>query len=81
MTMIQQQAMEIIERLPDEKMYYVINILKNIEGLASETGSEELTKSQKAYQNFQRFRKSSSVERDYKEELHRALEEKYESIS
>lgn len=81
MTVIQQHAMEIIERLSDDKMYYVVNILESIEGLASETGSEELTKSQKAYQNFQRFRKSGSVERDYKEELHKALEEKYESIS
>lgn len=81
MTAIQQHAMEIIERLPDDKMYYVINILESIEGLASETESEELTKSQKAYQNLQHFRKSSSVERDYKEELHKALEEKYESIS
>ena len=81
MTVIQQHAMEIIERLPDDKMRYVVNILESIEGLASETESAELTKSQKAYQNFQHFRKSSSVERDYKEELHEALEEKYESIS
>lgn len=46
----------------------------------SETSPEEMTKSQKAYQNFRHFRKSSFVERDYKEELHEALEEKYESI-
>lgn len=75
MTITQQHAMEIIKRLPDDKMYYVINILESIEGLAAETGSEELAKSQKAYQKFQRFRKSSSVERDYKEEMHKALEE------
>lgn len=73
--------MEIIKRLPDNKLYYVVNILDSIEGLASETKPEEMNKSQKAYQNLQHFRKSSPVQCDYKEELYEALEEKYESIS
>lgn len=79
MTMLQEQAIEMIKRLPDEKIFYVVNILEGIEGLYSDKPIKE-TKAQKAYQNLQRFRKSSLVERDYKKELSEALEAKYESI-
>ena len=37
----------------------------------------ELTSSQKAYQNLQKFRKEGTIDRDYKAELYAALEEKY----
>lgn len=70
MTVMQQQAIEMIKKLPDDKVYYVVNILKSIDELISETQTEELTKSQKAYQNFQRFRKNNPAERDYKEDLY-----------
>ncbi len=77
MTIMQQRAIKIIEKLPDDKVYYVISILEGIEGLQSEDGDEKLTKSQIAYQNLQHFRKRGSEERDYKEELYATLEEKY----
>lgn len=80
MTMIQEQAIEMIKRMPDDKIYYVVSILEGIEGLFSDTKVGGTTTAQKAYQNLQRFRKSGSVERDYKAELRAALEEKYESI-
>lgn len=69
MTIMQQRAIKIIEKLPDDKVCYVISILEGIEGLQSEDGEEKLTKSQIAYQNLQHFRKRGSEERDYKEEL------------
>lgn len=81
MTAMQEQAIEMIKKMPDDKIYYVINILEGIEGLMYSSQAEKITKSQKAYQNFQRFRKCSLAERNYKEELHAALEEKYEGIN
>ena len=40
-----------------------------------ESTRAEFEKSQKAYQELQRYRKSSPIERDYKKELAEALEE------
>ena len=31
MTQMKERAVELIERIPDEKMFYVINILQNLE--------------------------------------------------
>lgn len=78
--MIQEKTIEMIKRLPDEKIYYVVNILQGIEGLFETRDTSDKTTSQRAYQNLQRFRKSGSVDRDYKAELAEALEEKYANI-
>ena len=83
MTMLQEQAIDMIKKLPDDKIYYIVNILESIEGLFMPKDSqktEKAQKAQKAYQELQRYRKSSRVERDYKAELAEALEEKYENI-
>lgn len=42
-----------------------------------ESTRAEFEKSQKAYQELQRYRKNSPIERDYKKELAETLEEKY----
>ena len=81
MTMLQEQAINIIKKLPDDKIYHVINILEGIERLFPMKDESELEKSQKAYQELQRYRKSSPIERDYKKELAEALEEKYAGIN
>ena len=77
MTVMQERAFEMIKRLPDDKVYYVVRMLEGIEGLIPENvmGTE-----QKAYDNLQRFRKCNDVEIDYKAELARALEDKYAGI-
>ncbi|MDE7342097.1 MAG: hypothetical protein K2N80_16330 [Lachnospiraceae bacterium] len=41
---------------------------------------QEQERSQKAYQELQRYRKSGSVDRDYKVELAEALEDKYAGL-
>ena len=81
MTMLQKQAIDIIKKLPDDKIYHVINILEGIEKLFPEKEEAELEKSQKAYQELQRYRKIGSIDRDYKSELAEALEEKYAGIN
>ena len=80
MTLMQQQAIDLITKLPDEKIYYLINFLQGFMEI-QQIEKNELTSSQKAYQNLQKFRKKGTIDRDYKAELYAALEEKYESIS
>lgn len=81
MTMLQEQAIDMIKKLPDDKIYYVVNILEGIEGLFMENDSERADRAQKAYYELQRYRKSSLVDRDYKAELAEALEERYANIN
>lgn len=81
MTMLQEQAIDMIKKLPDDKIYYVVNILESIEGLFMENDSQRADRAQKAYHELQRYRKSSLVDRDYKAELAEALEERYANIN
>lgn len=80
MTMMQEQAMDLIKRMPDEKIYYLINLLEGFVD-ATPVYKSELTDSQRAYQNLQKFRRKGTEDRDYKAELYAALEEKYESVN
>ncbi len=80
MTVMQERAFEMIKRLPDDKVYYIVRMLEGIEGLIPENVMEVSTAEQEAYENLQRFRKCSDVEIDYKAELMQALEDKYEGI-
>lgn len=80
MTLIQEQAIDLIKRLPDEKIYYLINFLEAFE-IPRQTDNNEVTSSQRAYQNLQKFRKKGTEDRDYREELYAALEEKYASLN
>jgi len=78
MTLMQEQAMDLIKKMSDEKIYYLINLL---DGLVETPPAykSELTDSQKAYENLQKFRRKGTVDMDYKAELYSALEEKYGS--
>ncbi len=81
MTVMQERALEMIKRLPDDKVYYIVQMLEGIEGLTSRVSQETKTTEQKAYENLQRFRKCSDVEIDYKAGLAQALEEKYAGVN
>ena len=65
MTILQEQSMNLVKRLPDDKVYYLVNLL---EGLVESKQTEEntLIQSKKAYQNLQKFRRKGIVERNYK---------------
>lgn len=69
-----------IERMPEDKLGYLLNILKNIEGLITPSAAEELSDAQLAYQELEKYRKKGTADRDYKRELYTALEEKYADI-
>lgn len=71
MTVMKQRAIDMISRMLEEKLYYIVQLLESVEGL-SENKAE-----QRALKDLQRFRKRSDVEIDYKAELAKAREEKY----
>lgn len=77
MSPMRQQAIKIVEQMPEDKIYDLINILKNIEGLMAPTSTDEKSDAQIAYQELNRYRRKGLIDRDYKEELYAALKEKY----
>ena len=80
MSAIRQQAIEMIEKLPEDKIYYLVNLLKNMEEPKDEPKQEGLTEAQIAFQRLAKYRVEWSSDRDYREELYEALEEKYASL-
>lgn len=80
MTMLQEKAVDMISRMSEEKLYYVVQLLESVEGLSENMENDAKTPAQKALEDLQRFRKRSDVEIDYKAELAKAREEKYAGI-
>ena len=81
MTMLKQRAVDMISRMPEEKLYYVVQLLESVEGLSENTVKGVTTPEQRALEDLQRFRKRSNVDIDYKAELAKAREEKYAGIN
>lgn len=76
MTQIKEKAVEMIQRMPDDNMFYVINILENLEAMS--TGSrEKKERAMAALQNILSFEKRLPVDFDAERELAEAREEKY----
>lgn len=80
MTVMKERAMNMIRRMPEEKLYYVVQLLESVEGLSENVIEGFETPEQKALKNLERFRKRSNIEIDYKTELAKAREEKYANI-
>lgn len=81
MTAMREHAIEMVKRIPEDKMYYIVNILENLEGLVAPESIVEKSESQIAYQELQKYRRKGTTDRNYKEELYTALEEKYEGVN
>lgn len=79
MTLMQEQAIDLIKNMPDEKIFYLINLLNGIVEAVPVQGSEP-TDAQKAYENLQKFRHRGTTDIDYKAVFFSALEEKYGSV-
>ena len=77
MTVMKERAMNMIGRMPEEKLYYVVQLLESVEGLSENIVEGSGTPEQMALKDLRRFRKRSDVEIDYKAELAKAREEKY----
>lgn len=80
MTMLQEKAVDMISRMPEDKLYYVVQLLESVEGLSENVENGSKTPAQRALEDLQRFRKRSNIEIDYKAELAKAREEKYAGI-
>ncbi len=80
MTQIRAKTLEMIEKLPDEKMIYVFNILQNIEAFSQSREREDVVPSEDAFSTLMKYNKTLPEDFDYVAELERAREEKYGSI-
>ena len=80
MATLKERAVDMINRMPEEKLYYVVQLLESVEGLSENIAKGVKTPEQRALEDLQRFRKRSDVEIDYKAELAKAREEKYADI-
>lgn len=76
MTQIKKKAVEMIQRMPDDNMLYVINILQNLEAMSTDKAAER-ERAMEAFQNIQKFRGRLPENFDAENELAEALEEKY----
>lgn len=79
MTQMKERAVELIERIPDEKMFYVINILQNLEEMSSNRPADK-KQEMEVLQNVLKFSGRLPEDFDADKELQEAREEKYGNI-
>lgn len=70
MTKIKKRAVEMLEELPDDKVVYVIEILKGLKGLYGDTvtKTDEPTESQMAFEGLKKYKGRVPVDIDEKDE-------------
>jgi len=69
-------AIELIQEIPDDKIIYVLNIIRGINGLYRDT-NEKYAQRQEAFRHLQQMRGRIPGSLDYDEELAKARIEKY----
>lgn len=79
MTPIKERAIEMIQRIPEDNMYYVINMLQNIEAMTADKNADK-EQAMTALQNIMKFSGRLPEDFDADKELAEAREEKYGSI-
>ena len=79
MTQLKERAVEMIQRMPEEKMFYVINILQNLEGMATDINTDK-EQAIAAFEDIMRYRGRLPAGFDADRELAEAREEKYGHI-
>ena len=72
MTALRQSAMKELERLPEDKISFVLQILQGVNGLYNDNQSEK----KEAFERLERLRRKGTVV-DYDAELNEYREEKY----
>ena len=76
MTRIKEKAVEMIQRMPDDDMFYVINILQNLEEMTAKKDAER-EQVMAAFQDILKYRGRLPEDFDADRELAEAREEKY----
>ncbi len=80
MTQMKEKAVELIERIPDEKMFYVINFLQNLEETSSNRPADK-KQEMEVLQNVLKFSGRIPEDFDADKELRKAIDEKYGDVS
>lgn len=79
MTQIKERAVEMIRRMPDDNMVYVINILQNLEAMTMDKDAD-IEQATAALKNILRFSGRLPKDFDADKELAEAREEKYGNL-
>ncbi len=80
MTMIKEKAVEMIQRMPEDSMFYVINILQNLEAM-SMGRKKERKKAKAAFANILNMEKRLPENFNPEMELQEARTEKYDNFT
>lgn len=80
MTMIKERAVEMIQRMPEENMLYVMNILQNLEAMSADKEKDK-QKAETALKNILEMEKRLPEDFDPEKELQEARMEKYDYFS
>lgn len=79
MTLMKEKAVEMIRRMPEDNMTYVINILQNLEAMSIDR-NEDKKRAQNALAEILSMEKRLPDDFDPEKELEEARAEKYENI-
>jgi hypothetical protein len=79
MTLMKEKAVEMIRRMPEDNMTYVINILQNLEAMSIDR-NEDKERAQNALAEILSMEKRLPDDFDPKKELEEARAEKYENL-
>ena len=79
MTLMKEKAVEMIRRMPEDNMTYVINILQNLEAMSIDR-NEDKERAQNALAEIPSMEKRLSDDFDSEKELREARAEKYENL-
>lgn len=79
-TLAKEKAVEMIRRMPENNMLYVINILKNLEEMSGDRG-EDQKKAERALEAVLNLEKRLPENFNFKKELEEAREERYDDFS
>ena len=79
MTLMKEKAVEMIRRMPEDNMTYVINILQNLEAMSIDR-NEDKKRAKNALAEILSMEKRLPDDFDPEKELREARAEKYENI-
>lgn len=79
MTLIKERAVEMIQRMPEDNMVYVINILQSLEAMSVDKENDK-RKAQMALMDILSMEKRLPEDFDPQKELQEARMEKYDNL-
>jgi len=78
MTKVKEQAIELIRNIPDDKVVYIIEILRGLKGLSA---NDSINERRSALEGLEKYRGSLAASINEKEELLESRDERYASFN